>query len=72
MLLCSKSGKVLDDKEGGVVASISGSFVGDEDTESYFCCSDRGVYTGVHGGDISRSFPRREQRVRPRSLVQGV
>ena len=45
MLCCSKCGKVLDDKEGGVVASISGSFMGDEDTESYFYCGDCGVYT---------------------------
>lgn len=45
MLCCSKCGKLLDDKEGSVVASISRSFMGDEDTESYFFCMNCGVYT---------------------------
>lgn len=45
MLCCSKCGKVLDEKKGSVVASMSGSFMGDEDTESYFFCQDCGVYT---------------------------
>lgn len=45
MIKCSKCGGDLEDEEGGPVASISGMFMGDEWTESYFYCPECGMYT---------------------------
>lgn len=43
---CSQCGKEFDQKEGGQpVASISGSIMGDEQIDSYFFCTECGVYT---------------------------
>ena len=43
---CAKCGKDLSEKNGGGrVASISGSIMGDETTDSYYFCEDCGVYT---------------------------
>jgi hypothetical protein len=46
MVNCLKCGADLSsEKRGGCVASISGSIMGDEHTESYFLCGKCGVYT---------------------------
>jgi len=46
MVRCSGCGKEFDKEgEGRRVASISGSIMGDEYTESYFYCGPCGVYT---------------------------
>jgi hypothetical protein len=46
MLNCLKCGAdISSEEEGGCKASISGSIVGDEHTESYFFCKKCGVYT---------------------------
>ena len=46
MIQCAKCGKKLDNSSGGgPVAAISGSIMGDEDTDSYYFCEDCGVYT---------------------------
>jgi hypothetical protein len=45
VLKCSRCGNQLDDEDGGPIASMSGSFMGDEWTESYFFCPDCGAYT---------------------------
>ncbi len=41
---CSQCGKHFD-AEGSPVASISGGIMGDEYTDSYYFCSECGVYT---------------------------
>ena len=43
MIECAQCGEVFEQEAG--VASISGSIMGDEYTESYFFCSKCGVYT---------------------------
>jgi len=46
MIQCAKCGKKLDNgADGGPVASISGSIMGDECIESYYFCKVCGVYT---------------------------
>jgi hypothetical protein len=46
MIHCSKCGKALDGQdEGGRAASISGSIMGDECTDSYYFCNRCEVYT---------------------------
>lgn len=46
MMRCSKCNRAFEAREGKAsVASISGSIMGDEYTESYFFCHHCGVYT---------------------------
>lgn len=46
MVRCPRCGRVLEDEgKGKVTASISGSVMGDEYTESYFLCDACQVYT---------------------------
>ena len=46
MVRCPRCGRVLEDEgKGKVTASISGSVMGDEYTETYFLCETCGVYT---------------------------
>lgn len=46
MIRCAKCWKDLEGEEGsGRLASISGSIMGDECTDSYFFCQNCGVYT---------------------------
>jgi hypothetical protein len=46
MIHCSQCGKPFDSRTGGnCVASISGSFLGDEYTESLYFCEQCQVYT---------------------------
>ncbi len=45
MVQCSKCGKDLEKDEGARVTSISGSVMGDENTDTYYFCKSCGVYT---------------------------
>jgi hypothetical protein len=46
VIRCAKCGKDLEGKDrDGWTASISGSIMGDEYTDSYFFCESCGVYT---------------------------
>jgi hypothetical protein len=45
MIRCSQCGRDLDQQAENRLASISGSIMGDEYTDSYFFCADCGVYT---------------------------
>jgi hypothetical protein len=46
MMKCSQCGREFSwDKEGGMVASLSGSIMGDEYIETYFYCDSCNKYT---------------------------
>jgi hypothetical protein len=51
MIKCSKCGGELGGENKGAVASISGSIMGDEYTDTYFFCEKCGVYSMVKERD---------------------
>lgn len=80
MVQCIKCGKNLEDEDGGgQVASISGSIMGDEYTDSYFFCKDCNVYTVevyrdrfLDAGEVSTRGPvSREEGDEKVRLIRG-